>query len=275
MSRKQIKRRTDSMARFAIVGFFILAIAGGVGFGVASADSSDDLANAGAFGFDEATHAATKTPASDRLLGEGEGPGASGDQSVLTDVATRDLDAGFSLIDQREAAAKEQAEKENAEAVQRVESTKAMQGVTAQPSAGDEDSGTATEYNLPAVDWTVGKEAFLEEWTRRIDAYLEGSNLAGYGAVFAEAAWDNGVDPRWSPAISNTESGKGSVCFLPYNAWGWGASAWPDWTTAIRAHVAGLAEGYGYCITTDAALKYCPPTYMHWYEVTLGQMALI
>ena len=68
----------------------------------------------------------------------------------------------------------------------------------------------------------MGKAAFIEEWTARIDAYLAGSPLAGYGSVFAEAAWEYSIDPRWSPAISNTESSKGRICFLPHNAWGWG-----------------------------------------------------
>jgi hypothetical protein len=129
--------------------------------------------------------------------------------------------------------------------------------------------------SLSSVDFTVGKEAFIEEWTERIDAYLEGSNLAGYGQTFAEAAWEYGVDPRWSPAISNTESGKGANCFLPYNAWGWGSSSWSNWTDAIWTHVAGLAKGYGYSITESAASVYCPPNSTNWYYNTLSEMARI
>lgn len=128
---------------------------------------------------------------------------------------------------------------------------------------------------LSSVDFTVGKEAFIEEWTERIDAYLAGSNLAGYGQAFAEAAWEYGVDPRWSPAISNTESGKGANCFLPYNAWGWGSSSWSNWTDAIWTHVAGLAKGYGYSITESAASVYCPPNSTNWYYNTLSEMASI
>ena len=81
------------------------------------------------------------------------------------------------------------------------------------------------------------------------------------------------MDPRWSPAISNTESGKGAHCFLPHNAWGWGASIWFNWTDAIYAHVKGLADGYGYSITYSAAAKYCPPNTANWYNNTLGEMA--
>ena len=129
--------------------------------------------------------------------------------------------------------------------------------------------------SLPEVDFSVGKEAFVSEWTSRINAYLAGSPLAGQGATFAEAAWSNGVDPRWSPAISNTESSKGAHCFLPYNAWGWGDKSWSSWEEAINAHVAGLANGYGYSITYANAAKYCPPNTDHWFKATIGQMKMI
>lgn len=125
------------------------------------------------------------------------------------------------------------------------------------------------------VDWSSDKTAFVAEWSARIDAYLAGSPLAGTGSIFAEAAYDYGVDPRWSPAISNTESSKGAVCFKPHNAWGWGSSSWSSWDEAIRAHVAGLAAGYGYTISLSAAQKYCPPNAAHWYTATANQMNMI
>jgi len=131
------------------------------------------------------------------------------------------------------------------------------------------------EYGLPAVNWAVGRKVFVGEWTERIDKYLAGSPLEGYGYAFAEAAWDRGVDPRWSPAISNTESSKGTICFLPCNAWGWGSSEWGDWDSAIRDHVAGLAQVYGYSITPEAAAIYCPPNSVNWYANTLSEMARI
>ena len=131
------------------------------------------------------------------------------------------------------------------------------------------------ESAVSAIDFSVGEEAFVEEWTERIDTYLAGSNLAGHGCDFAQAAWDYGVDPRWSPTISNTESGKGSNCFLPYNAWGWGTSIWFNWTDAIYGHVKGLSDGYGYSITYSAAASYCPPNTDNWYKNTLGEMEKI
>ena len=128
-----------------------------------------------------------------------------------------------------------------------------------------------TQVNDTA-NWSSDQASFVSEWTARIDAYLAGSPLAGYGRNFAEAAWAYGVDPRWSPAISCTESGKGAQCFMSHNAWGWGSVSWDSWEEAIDSHVRGLARGYGYTISRDAARKYCPPNANHWYEFTLSQM---
>ena len=128
---------------------------------------------------------------------------------------------------------------------------------------------------LTEVDWSCGKDAFISEWTNRINNYLAGSPLAGQGETFATAAWENGVDPRWSPAISNTESTKGTNCFLPHNAWGWGSTGWSSWEEAINAHVAGLAKGYGYTISYSNAQKYCPPNYDNWFRDTLREMSKI
>ena len=141
--------------------------------------------------------------------------------------------------------------------------------------APEEDAGGETEAeeesepDVPVV--TSEREAFVNSWASRIDNYLAGSPLGGHGRTFAEAAWDYGVDPRWSPAISCIESSKGAVCFLPHNAWGWGSVSWPDWDTAIRSHVAGLSAGYGYTISLEAAKKYCDDG-TDWYGAVLGEM---
>ncbi len=284
MSRKQSKRTAGNMAWIAIAGFFIVVIVGGVGLGVAAAGDVDDVARAGGFGFSEATHRATATPQSAsqatyqaRSSAAESESSAYLERSALASTAPRDISCGMIMITDMERAERERKIAENAAALKRVAAQKAMQGVGmseaeingAAPAAG------SFEYDLPTVDWSVGQDAFIAEWANRIDAYLVGSELEGYGRVFAEAAWENGVDPRWSPAISNTESGKGAVCFLPCNAWGWGSAGWNDWDSAIRAHIAGLAKGYGYSITASAAQAYCPPTWSEWYEKTLEQMALI
>lgn len=250
------------MALVAMAGIFIVAVIGGIGFGVASADSADELATQGAFGLDSATTSATitKQPIYDKVA-EPE----FREQSLLTVPTTRDISAGLAMVDEKERIEAERLAAEEAAAMERAAAMQAA-ALEAEPSI---------EVTLPDVDWTVGKEAFIAEWTARIDAYLAGSPLEGYGYAFAEAAWDNGVDPRFSPAISNTESTKGMYCFLPHNAWGWGSISWSDWDTAIRAHVAGLAEGYGYTITPAGAYKYCPGTHDSWYNKTISQMLLI
>lgn len=119
------------------------------------------------------------------------------------------------------------------------------------------------------------KESFVNEWGARIDAYLEGSELAGYGSTFASAAYDNNVDPRWSPAIATVESGKGEFCFLENNAWGWGSSSWDSWEEAINDHVEGLATGYGYTLDYESAQTYCPPNADEWYEQCASEMESI
>ena len=135
-----------------------------------------------------------------------------------------------------------------------------------------EESTVEVEIVDDGADWMSEEDVFVNEWAARIDAYLAGSPLYGYGAAFARAAWNYGVDPRWSPAISCTESTKGAYCFLPHNAWGWGSVSWGSWEEAIDAHVRGLARGYGYTISWEAACKYCPPNAEHWYNFTLSEM---
>ena len=297
MSRKQPKRTAGKMVKTAIAGFFIFAIVGSVGLGVASADPDDELARAGAFGFDSTTNESTLTSrATNAATTTDSSSGVVREQSMLASTSQRNVDSGLKMIDAKEKAEQERIAADNIAVFERVESKKAMQGVVSAPAPtvdaasdvqvepaekqsepveADVQEEPLMEYNLPAIDWSVGREAFVAEWSARIDAYLAGSPLSGYGTTFAEAAWENGIDPRWSPAISNTESGKGSVCFLPHNAWGWGSSAWGDWDTAIRAHVAGLASGYGYSLTPEGAAMYCPPHAADWYNKTLAQMASI
>lgn len=145
----------------------------------------------------------------------------------------------------------------------------------------DTESGNTSTVTVPeqtdpgTVDWSSDKSTFVSSWGSRIDAYLSGSPLAGYGRTFAEAAWDYGCDPRFSPAISCIESGKGTYCFKSHNAWGWGSVSWSDWETAIRAHTKGLASIYGGHLTYSGAQMYCPPNADFWYSSVAAQMELI
>lgn len=162
----------------------------------------------------------------------------------------------------------------------------AAQASAEQQAAAASSTGTAsietgtTVEEVPTVSsgevsWSTSKAAFVSEWATRIDNYLDGSPLAGQGSTFASAAWDYGVDPRWSPAISNTESSKGANCFRTYNAWGWGNKSYSSWEEAIDAHVGGLSRSYGYTISYAAAQKYCPYNADYWYRNTYAQMQLI
>ena len=92
----------------------------------------------------------------------------------------------------------------------------AADGADGGDATGSGDEGSADGSG--AVDWSSERDAFVAQWAGRIDAYLAGSPMAGQGATFAAAAWDYGVDPRFSPAIAFVESTLGAYCFLPYNA---------------------------------------------------------
>lgn len=183
--------------------------------------------------------------------------------------------------------AEEEAARQAEEAARATEEAAAQERQEQEAESSDEAQSAEQEAQPPAeqpaveapssdgADWSSDKATFVSEWAGRIDAYLAGSPLAGQGATFASAAWDYGVDPRWSPAISNTESSKGLYCFNSHNAWGWGSYSWGSWEEAIDAHVRGLARGYGYTISVEAAKKYCPPNWEHWYNATLAQMNMI
>ena len=109
------------------------------------------------------------------------------------------------------------------------------------------------------------REVFVDTWGERIDAFNAGYPLDGYGRTFAEAAYDYNIDPRFSPAIARVESGSGNHCAYSHNAWGWGSYSWPDWETAIYAHVRGLAAAYGYTLSWNAAERYAPEESDDWY----------
>lgn len=147
----------------------------------------------------------------------------------------------------------------------------------AQEEAASSSSETEAVTPPPSdnADWSSDKASFVASWAGRIDAYLAGSPMASCGEYYAAAAWDYGVDPRFSPAISCVESSKGAACFASHNAWGWGSSSWGSWEEAINAHVRGLARGYGYTLTYEGAQKYCPPNADFWYNRVAAEMAKI
>ena len=137
---------------------------------------------------------------------------------------------------------------------------------TQQADAQGTAEGDDQTAETAATETSASRDQFVATWAERIDAFNEGYPLAGYGNVFAEAAYDNHVDPRLSPAIARAESESGRVCFRAYNAWGWGDEEWSNWTDAINAHVQGLAESYGYDITEESAARYADGDSDVWFE---------
>ncbi len=189
------------------------------------------------------------------------------EDSVLTQAADRNIDKAVD-----EMAAAEEAERIAAEEARLAEEAAKQAEIDALQITSQEHAALA---GLEAIDWSMSQENFINTWTVRIDNYLAGSTLAGYGATFAEAAWANGVDPRLSPAISTIESSKGAICFKSHNAWGWGQSSWGSWTEAINGHIQGLVSaGYAPMITPAQAQRYCPPN-PNWYSNTVSEMSRI
>ncbi len=198
-------------------------------------------------------------------------------------AAQNALDEAIAAREALQAAILAQEEAERAERERALEEARAHEGETFTNASGQQatvevpasiNTGATGGGSSGTDPSSTTRDYFVEVWSGRIDNYLAGSPLAGYGYAFAEAAWDYGVDPRWSPAISCIESSKGRYCFEPYNAWGWFAYLGSDWDTTIRAHVRGLANGYGYTLTWAGARSYCPPGDA-WYAACATQMQYV
>ncbi len=271
MNRNEIQKA--SFKAFGVIGLSCLSIAlvGCLGIGIATAANgvSPDIDT---FGIAETSsnEGASESASADSLSATTT-DGSATAISQLTVANTRNISKATSAID-----AEREAERLAAEEAQRQEDLRHTELAEAHRDAQYASDSGASENGLAEVDWNVSQQEFVSEWGSRIDAYLSGSVLSGYGTAFAEAAWENGIDPRFSPAISNTESTKGRNCFRSHNAWGWmGDTSWGSWDEAISAHAQGLAKGYGYTISLANASKYCPPTYEDWYAKTLAQMRMI
>lgn len=193
-----------------------------------------------------------------------------------TGVAGEDL---HRLINEKTSLEASQADLHTAKAQAQAEVDRTTQSLADAQTARDEAKAQAEAAAQAEAEAAAAaaneRAAYVAEWGARIDDYLSGSALAGTGEVFAAAAYDYGVDPRFSPAISAVESSKGAKCFKAHNAWGWGRSSWGSWEEAIRSHVAGLARSYGGELTTGAAQKYCTSNPSGWYANVSAQMAMI
>ena len=172
-----------------------------------------------------------------------------------------------------EAAAKKKAAEA---AVKAAKTEKEKKAAKKQVTEAKEESSGSSSSSASNVSWSNSKTAFVNKWAPRINAYLAGSPTAGTGKYYAEAAWDNGVDPRWAPAISCVESSKGAACFASHNAWGYGSSGFSSWQEGINTVVSALSGSmYGGYLTRKAAATYCPPTPDSWYSKCKAEMAKI
>ena len=250
-------KKTGLVAKIAAIGCASVVAVGCFGYGLAAAGGSSSP-------FGGTTSSA---PAAEVLVSNVSDASVG---SVLSQPASRDITQGVQAVE-----AEKEAERIAAEQAALAEEQARIQAAEQALAKARTTDASSAMSQLTEVDWSCGKDAFISEWTNRINNYLAGSPLAGQGETFATAAWENGVDPRWSPAISNTESTKGTNCFLPHNAWGWGSTGWSSWEEAINAHVTGLAKGYGYTISYSNAQKYCPPNYDNWFHDTLREMSKI
>lgn len=121
------------------------------------------------------------------------------------------------------------------------------------------------------IDWSMTDEEIVAEWAPRIDAYLEGHALEGHGEDFVRAGIKYGVDPRFSVAISNTESTRGDFCFTPHNAWGYMVARYSTWEEGIYDHTKYLSSSlYNGKLNAQTAQIYCPPTWQSWLSNTLS-----
>lgn len=173
--------------------------------------------------------------------------------------------------------AEEEAEAKAAEEAEAAAKTaEEKKAANAAKKTAKKNSESASDASADKVDWSSDKTAFVNKWTPRINSYLSGSPTAGTGKYYAIAAWNNGVDPRWAPAISCIESSKGAACFRSHNAWGYGGSGFSSWEEGINTVVATLGSSlYGGALTKAAAQTYCPPTWQEWYNNVASEMAKI
>ena len=173
------------------------------------------------------------------------------EEAALKTASSRDVSAGVQEIaDEEEAArlaAEEAARVAEQEAIDRADATRSRY--------------YATFGSLPAgdVDFSIGREAFIERMVRAHQRLPVRQPLSGHGETFAEAAWEAGIDPRWSPAISNTESTKGRVCFKSHNAWGWDQISTGPIGIRPSAPTSPAWPGYGFTIQLLLRHALLPP----------------
>ena len=122
----------------------------------------------------------------------------------------------------------------------------------------------------------MSRHARTYESIKRIDSYLEGSPLAGYGMWMVKEGDRTGVEPRLCAAVATAESGLAN--YVPaaraYNAWGMLASGegsgliqYGSWREGITAWFDNVNRHWGRDITSAWQLRnpdYCATNTEQW-----------
>lgn len=91
-----------------------------------------------------------------------------------------------------------------------------------------------------------------------VEQMLGNRPLAAYSEYIAEICYNTGMDWYWFCTIAIVESGGGTHCFMPYNAWGYGNYGWSSWEEAIPSFCQMFVAGYGSGLNQGSHLAYCP-----------------
>lgn len=182
--------------------------------------------------------------------------------------------------------AQAKAEQENAAELAKLEADKAAaaEKISGTGVSGNNSNSQATNSNT-TIDTTVNNsnsgnsdyDSFINEWTNRIDNYLAGSPMAGQGYNFAVAAWNTGVDPRWSPALAASRAARASIAPGSYNAWGWsgrggGWRSFGSWSEAVSAPRCLPGRQLWLHAYPGSRQEVLPPTWQDWYNKVASQM---
>lgn len=114
---------------------------------------------------------------------------------------------------------------------------------------GVASDGTPAPLPTPEPDAEV-VAAEVDARAVAIDAFLEGSPLAGQGAEFVAAGDRYGLDPRLMVAVSVFETGRCTAYHPPFNCWGYGPGLrFGSYAEAID-RVTRTFAGYGVGVET-------------------------
>jgi len=144
--------------------------------------------------------------------------------------------------------------------------------IPAPSGRGEESDGTAemiqTMHDLHswAIEEIQAQEAERQRLVKanKIDRYFasRGSPMNGLGIYFVRSAERYAINPYLAPAISESESSCGLVCFAPFNFWGGLAyrSGFGSWEESIDTLLNWLNRYFGSPQSAWDCPGYCVPS---------------